>query len=238
MATLTVKFAGICIHFDSTRNPGLGLPVPYRVVVPRTDGVLQVGGFGLRLDPVLQLPDGRNIGLNGVRMFIDSTLTSSPLVNLTCPPSLTQIWPEMVLNTDVVLNLAPPAAAHFDIAGGNFTHFNQDQSAGAKWEVELESSTAVLKMESSGSVTSIFIGLPNEITINNYSVLVPSVPPPAPIGSIEAELALNFLVAMELPPFPGIASSLNVAIGNIIDCVHALPRFEAGGPGCSNSQFP
>ena len=234
MPILTVQFVGTCIHFDRTKNSDLGLPVPYRIVIPRTNGPLQVGDCSLSLTPALQLPDGSQISLNGVRMFIEDSGTSAPVVSLPCRPHLKKIWSEMVLNRDVVLNGAPPAAAYFDISSGNIDPFRLELSAGAQLTLDLPS-PAALMMESFGTVSRIDITLPSTIVINNYSVLLTN---PAPADSASHELALSFLVANELPP-PERATNLSNAIGVIIDCLGpTFDYFEVGGPGCSNSQFP
>ena len=240
MATLTINFVGTCTHFDKNTDLGFDLPVPYRVVFPRTDtttitteGLDGPVSFTFALQPQLRLPD-QTIGLNGVRMYIDGDMTLEPGRGPSCIPHLRAIWPDMELNRPMVLDGSSPAAAYFDVFGGTINGFNERESAAASLTIEVSSPTAVLVMQGFDETFAreIPITLPQTITIESHPLSTPEVEP-GDLPGQAAEIQLNFLVAAQMPPplLPGVDEKIR----QIVDCL-SLPG--DAGPGCSNSQYP
>lgn len=238
MAQLTIQFLGICTHFNNKTDLGFPLPVPHRVVFTQTDAAtISVGtdSYTFQLHPELQLPDNVTIPLTGQRMFIaGTTKLQPPDLASGCIPHLKTIWPGMELSLAAVLDGASPAAAYFDIFGGDVSGFNHTSSAAGLLTLDLDS-PAMLVIESFDGLTrkEIPIDLPQTILIENHPI--PGVDISDTPGQ-EAELQLNFLVATQFPPPP--LASMDQQLLNIVECLKNQPKEKDAGPGCSNSQYP
>lgn len=236
MAQLTIQFLGICTHFNNKTDLGFPLPVPHRVVFTQTDAAtIRVGAdtFTFQLHPELQLPNNITIPLTGQRMFIaGTTKLQPPDLASGCIPHLKIIWPGMELNLAAVLDGASPAAAYFDIFGGDVSGFDHTSSAAGLLTLDLDT-PAVLVIESFDGLTrtEIPIDLPQTIVIENHPT--PAVDISDTSGQ-EAELQLNFLVAKPFPPPP--FANMDQQLLNIVECLQ--PKERDAGPGCSNSQYP
>lgn len=240
MATLKFQFYGTCVHMTTFR--------PYRVIIPA--GRVPATGYtlspsvtiqGLESLGTLQRQPNGSFALQGARFTIGTMTAGGPdvAVNLPCVPHLSQIWPEMALNTGVVFDQAMNAGAYFDFLNAKVVGFKgQGPSAYATVTVEVPD-PATIQMTSWNegglmNVTTVTVPNPEEpIGINNL-------PLPGSTSNDPAEYATNFLVA---DPFPtgDTLEILKVEIAVALDLmVNCLGRTETAEtfPSCSNSQWP
>jgi hypothetical protein len=246
VSNLTISFLGIAVHMTQMS--------PYRVIIPA--GPVPNSAYGLA--PSIFIPNATTLGClppsfpAGTFWLTGATFTvgrgGTPLQNdLTCIPHLSEFPPSARLDEEVVRNRKPPAAAYFDLLGGEVflnATIAQSGSAYALLTVDL-GEVAELQMTcwSDGSTHTISIPLPATVNVAN-------IPQPAPLELDPREYLASFLVTEPLSPLDADlrVPEIDIALGIMLICLAGQsPRSKTVGPGpletdtfpsCSNSQWP
>jgi hypothetical protein len=246
VSNLTINFLGIAVHMTQMS--------PYRVIIPA--GPVPNSPYGVA--PSISIPNATALGclppsfpagtfwLTGVTFTVGSGGT--PLQNdLTCIPHLSELPPSVRLDEEVVRNRKPPAAAYFDLLGGQVLLNEKSAQSGSAYgalTVDL-GDVAELQMTcwNDGSTHRILVPLPATINVSN-------IPAPAPLQLDAREYLANFLVAEPLSPLDADLRVLeiDIALDIMSICLAGqTPRSKTVGaapmetdtfPSCSNSQWP
>ncbi|HJQ39853.1 MAG TPA: hypothetical protein VKB93_22145 [Thermoanaerobaculia bacterium] len=239
MNTLIVEFHGICVHFSRELNPSLGLPAPHRVVIPFVTEPIPWLGKTIQIHAPYMAIQTTASAVPEQSVPVGVTLALDPLPEplgvsgfLPCAVPLKAIYPDMILNTAVVMEQQSPAAAYFDIHQGTLSNINIEGSAATRLTIETAATEAWLtKTRWDGVVERVRISLqespPAVILMSNIAK--------AKDDQLD-DFILNFAVATHFPPPHDIQPKMLEMLEGVTNCL--ISTTGDLGPGCSNSTFP
>jgi len=244
MNLLTVRFHGICVHFNRKLNPSLDLPAAHRVVLPYfPNGLVWNGKKILVHEPTVTLSYPgfeKTLEPKEVTFTLDKvSLTGEVTPTFECPPHLKEILPDMEVDPAVVVGKQKPATMYFDLDEGIFNGIELHGSAATELTIPTETTEMVLiERPWHGGETPWLLPMPATITVSNMAK--------DPEADGMADFILSFAVGKPFPPCeehvkpPCDAKKFQTALEHAMSATLECLKVQSGdiGPGCSNSQFP
>jgi hypothetical protein len=228
MAQLTIDFHGICTHLGQAANPDL--PVPYRVVVPQSNGPNQWQTFNLgSLTPTLTINDGPPV--TGPLILTIAGGSGGPPIDVV-PSALPDL--EETVPSGITINPAPRAYAASPTGGALYIDLQTSGTMTVIEESEGKTLAARFTTEIGPPITAT-LSQGNAVTTLTWSqdtaVMVTNSPQNMVLEpEFYGQQVLLGLLAVnpDVPPGSGFPAPIG-----------SLPMlWEPNQPGCSNSQWP